>query len=171
MVITNQLTYMSKRIGVIVARFQVAKLHQGHLHLIDSVYKKSDEVVIILGDSPQRDLKNPLSFGVRMGMVYQTYPDCLVFKINDHPINAVWSQNLDNLIETIAKDAEVTLYGSRDSFQSCYSGKYPYEEIPELDGFSGTDMRNEITCKAFNKMDENFRAGIIYGMNQLVRVQ
>jgi bifunctional NMN adenylyltransferase/nudix hydrolase len=162
---------MSKRIGVIVARFQVAKLHAGHIHLIDSVYKKSDEVVIILGDSPNRDLRNPLSFGVRMGMIYQHYPTCLVFKINDHPINSVWSENLDFLITTVANGADVTLYGSRDSFQPCYSGKYPYEQIPELEGFSGTDMRNEITNKAFDKMDDNFRAGIIYGLNQLIRVQ
>lgn len=162
---------MAKKIGVIVARFQVAKLHRGHIHLIDSVCEKSDEVLIMLGDSPQRDVRNPLSFGVRMGMIHQTYPHTLIFKINDHPINAVWSQNLDKVIETIANDAEVTLYGSRDSFQSCYSGKYPYEQIPELEGFSGTEMRNEITSKTFDKMDENFRAGIIYGMNQLVRVQ
>lgn len=161
---------MAKRIGVIVARFQVAKLHDGHIHLIDSVYAKNDEVFIMLGESPKRDLKNPLSFNVRMGMIHQTYPYAMVFKIKDHPINAVWSQNLDRLIEVTSNGAEVTLYGSRDSFQTCYSGKYQYEEIPQKDGFSGTDARNEIIHRSVNKMSDDFRAGIIYGFNQIIMV-
>ena len=166
---------MPKRVGVIVARFQVASLHPGHIHLIDSVYERSDEVIIILGDSPQRNLKNPLSFGIRMAMVYQMYPKCFVFKINDHPINAVCCQKLDNLIsltgEIAGHDAQITLYGSRDSFQSCYSGKYPYEEIPEIEGYSGTDTRKAIISKPYDKMSDDFRAGIIYGFDEAMNLK
>lgn len=164
---------MAKRIGVIVARFQVHKLHEGHIHLIDSVYEKCDELIILLGEPARRSQKNPLSFGVRMAMIYETYPAPLIFKLYDNPSNQAWSENLDKIVSAIAsntEDVEVTLYGSRDSFKSCYSGKYPVEDIPELEGFSGSDSRSDVLQTSFTQMDSNFRAGIIYGYNQAISI-
>lgn len=146
--------------GAIVARFQVGELHAGHHHLIQSVYKKSDQVVICLGEPAFRDEKNILPFEIRRGMILETYPGAKIYKIRDHrESNELWSGNLDMILNEFEN---VTLYGSRDSFNSFYTGKYPYEEIPELVGFNGTLERNKMLAAIPNNTPD-YRKGLIKG--------
>ena len=155
---------MSVKYGAIVARFQVSSLHEGHIHLIDSVKKECGELVILLGEPSNPNERNPLSFNIRKQMILEKYPSTHIFKIKDHHEDSIWSENLDKILETFG---DITLFGSRDSFISFYTGKFPYKEIPELVGFSGTDTRNKILD--FNDPtinNEYFRMGIIYGFNQ-----
>jgi bifunctional NMN adenylyltransferase/nudix hydrolase len=163
---------MALKFGAIVARFQVHKLHEGHIHLIDSVYKKCDEVIIMLGTPSEPNERNILSFEIRKQMILETYPKAFVVKIIDHNEDKIWSQHLDDLLTGFAQSGEVTLFGSRDSFKSFYTGKFPYEHIPEKEGLSGTALREEIiNLKDYSIINESFRAGIIHGYNLAIAKQ
>lgn len=158
---------MSLKIGVIVARFQVHKLHDGHIHLIESVYKQCDLVVVLLGSSKEPDDRNILPFEIRKHMLQEAYPRICVRQLMDYNDDVIWSQMLDDELSIFAEgDNSITLFGSRDSFKSHYTGKYPYEHIPEKEGLSGTAMRDEIiNLRDYSMMNEYFRAGIIHGYN------
>jgi hypothetical protein len=154
------------RTGAIVARFQVATLHSGHLHLINSILAKVDKLVILLGEPGLPNPRNPLSFDIRKEMILQSFPDkdITFYQIRDHKEDHIWSQNLDL---HLSNHENVTLFGSRDSFRKYYKGNLPYEEIPELEGFTGTDAREKILAMAYENMNcEAFRMGVIYGFNQ-----
>lgn len=150
-------------LGVIIGRFQVAELHAGHKHLISHAEEKSGVVMILLGTSEAvPSTKNPLSFVARKRMVLESFPNVLVYEIKDHPSNEVWSQSVDKTIELSFPTAEVTLYGSRDSFMSYYSGKHPVTVIPEIPNISGTLMR-KIGEKPVH--EKSFRLGMIEAQN------
>lgn len=151
------------RTGAIVARFQVASLHEGHLHLIDRVKEQCDQLVILLGEPERPNKRNPLSFEIRKAMIMETYPDVIFHQIRDHHEDAIWNENLDNIL---SKYENVSLFGSRDSFFSFYTGRFPRIEISELVGFSGTTEREKIanSYKELMKEQKNFRLGFSYGI-------
>ena len=159
------------KVGVIIARFQVAELHDGHKYLIRKVIEKCEHLIILLGCKKEPDEKNILSFAVRSGMLEEwietSFPGLSwrVLPIHDHrEDNAMWSYNVDDAIVdgALGRVEEVMLYGSRDSFHSYYTGRFPYEEIPPLEGYSGTEERNKYTE---NCNDVDFRKGIVHGFN------
>ena len=61
--------------GVIIARLQVATLHEAHKELIDTVLKEHPKVMIFLGLSPVRgSIRDPLDFQARKQMILESYP-------------------------------------------------------------------------------------------------
>lgn len=152
---------MQKRVGVIVARFQVAELHQGHRDLIEYAMSKSDTVLIVLGvpGSLPSD-RNPLEYAMRAAMVRDAYPGVEVARLSDQLSDEFWSTNLDALLAERYPDSEVTLYGSRDSFFGVYSGSYKTETFAPKCQENGTKARAEL-AKGEN-VSADFRAGIIY---------
>ena len=53
-------------VGVIVGRFQVHELHEGHRGLIDTVRDKHDKLIMFLGLARLRNtLRTPLDFRAR----------------------------------------------------------------------------------------------------------
>lgn len=154
-----------KQAGIIVARFQVPKLHAGHIYFVEEVLKRSDEVYIFLGCSREPNEKNPLPFIVRKEMIldefnyHQDFAQFHIYPLYDKESDFEWSQNLDNYLDVIAsKGYNVTLYGSRDSFIKNYVGKYLYEEIESPIDISGTYTRDNMEIRN----NEDFRKGIIY---------
>lgn len=80
--------------------------------------------------------------------------------INDHPSDAAWSKNLDKLItEQLLPMQTITLYGSRDSFLKCYSGKYTVCELEATTFISGTEVRRRV-CNNYPPTAD-YRAGMI----------
>jgi len=142
--------------GVIVARFQSYRLHKGHVHLIDEVIKKCNQLVICLGTTSTINERNILPFHVRKEMILELYPSAIIHEIEDHREDLSWSKNLDSILDAYEN---VTLYGSRDSFISLYSGKFNYVSIPELSGMSATNERENMNI--IN--NEDFRKGFIIG--------
>ena len=62
-------------IGVIVARFQVASLHEGHKELIDTVLTNHPKVMIFLGLSQVKgSINDPLDYQPRKQMILETFP-------------------------------------------------------------------------------------------------
>lgn len=162
-----------KKIGIIVARFQIDDLHTGHKSLIERAMGESDEVVIVLGCTTIKgDKANPLDFQVRKSMLQEQYLAINVWQQMDNKSDEQWSINLDKLIcENLntmypGEEVAVTLHHSRDSFRSHYSGVYPCKEWDCLEDVSATERRKQIgeSLNYDSAIDNGqaFRQGIIY---------
>jgi bifunctional NMN adenylyltransferase/nudix hydrolase len=148
--------------GIIIGRFQVPELHASHIDLIQSVRKNHPKVIIFLGVSPLLiSTNNPLDFESRKQMILEKFPDVTVLYLKDTKYDAVWSKRLDEQIHDVVSDNQtVSLYGSRDSFISHYSGKFPVVELESKSHLSGSDIRKSIKAKVRPSYD--FRAGVIW---------
>jgi bifunctional NMN adenylyltransferase/nudix hydrolase len=145
----------SRKLGVVVGRFQIPELHEGHVHLLDTVAKRHRQVLILLGCSNDvMDLDDPYNFEIRMLMLCGRYPLAHILPLHDSPIsNEEWSQKLDRAVETVALNGEAILYGSRDSFIPKYSGKHLCEEIPEIAQVSATRVRTTLDDEPIDSFD------------------
>ncbi len=148
-------------IGVIVARFQTAILHDAHKDLIQTVLCNHDRVMVFLGIGPIKNtLKNPLDFKSRKAMIEESFPDVEVYYVDDNRSDSVWSANLDKQIRKWANPGQtVTLYGSRDSFLKHYSGGFNTCELESEIFISASEMRKKIINNYTPSAD--FRAGLI----------
>ena len=105
------------QIGVIIARFQVHKLHEGHINLIDKVIENHKKVIVFLGVPVIGNTKsNPLDYASREAMIKEIYPNVIVLPLKDQRCNEKWSRELDNQIQVPFGELTAILYGSRDSF-------------------------------------------------------
>src|SRR5690348_11348008 len=101
-----------KMIGVIVARFQTPRLHEGHRQLIETVMAKHNKTVILLGISPVLgSRRNPLDFQTRERMIKKEYPNLIVLPLSNHPLDLKWSANLDQILSDTFPGAAFRLYG------------------------------------------------------------
>lgn len=148
-------------VGVVVARFQVHKLHDGHRKLLDNVFNNHKKVIIFLGiPFIQNTKNNPLDFASRKVMIQALYPSAIILPLKDNRSDKKWSQIIDNEIKVPFGDLEAVLYGSRDSFIPHYKGVYPTTEIETDVFYSGTEARKEVSREIL--ISEDFRAGIIH---------
>ncbi len=156
--------------GVIIARFQTPFLNEGHINLIQKVKKEHDQLVIILGISPVKTSRNnPYDFETRERIIKKEFNDVTVLPLSDHPIDEIWSENLDKMLESAYPTEKFTLYGSKDRFTPCYNGKNEVVELPEHIEYKA----NELLDKGADKLStsEDFRAGILYALhNQYKKV-
>ena len=150
--------------GIVIGRFQVNSLHEGHKALLDSVAERANRLIIFVGLSPNKcTIMNPLDFKLVQSMLQDCYPEATIQYIKDVESNTVWSKNLDTQIENlIGPNQNVVLFGSRDSFIPYYSGKYEVEELTQETYFSGTEIRKQLASNVKNSDD--FRAGAIWAM-------
>lgn len=148
--------------GVIIGRFQVAELHEGHKELIDKVQSRHKKVVILLGIAPiANSINNPLDFETRKQMILSEYPKVTVLYVLDVNDDEQWSKAVDSTLSHILSPTQsALLYGSRDSFIKHYSGRFDTYELPTQHVRSGTEMREEIAREARDSAD--FRAGVIW---------
>jgi len=136
-----------KKVGVIVGRFQVPELHAGHRYLIDTVIGLCDHVLVVLGHTETISGRNPFSKKARYAMLKASYPEIQLAAINDELSDEQWSEKLDRIIAKRFPDADVTLYGSRDSFLAVYTRHFPTVHIPPIPAPSGTDIRKKLFAK------------------------
>lgn len=151
-------------IGVLIGRFQINELHEGHHYVIKQVTDKHKKVIIFLGVPTFIGMKkNPLDFDTRKKMVQESYPNAVILAIPDQSDNIKWTLELDKRIREIYPHGDVLLYGSRDSFIPHYKqgkGKFDTKELEPLGTFAGTDVRKLISEDVKNSKD--FRSGVIY---------
>lgn len=150
------------KIGIVVGRFQVTKLHKGHRALIEHALARCDEVLIVLGVARSRPTdRNPLSFELRKAMIKRAYPRVKVAMIEDYRSDELWSDTLDTIVGALyGSGCDTTLYGSRDSCLSVYRGSIKTEAIEPLANCNGTDRRWKTAGRAQSK--EAFLAGVIH---------
>lgn len=150
--------------AVIVARFQTPYLHEGHKNLLDTIFGVHKKIVIVLGVSPLKGGKrNPFDYHVRERMIKSMYPNAIVLPLRDHPVDAVWSENLDKLLNETFHGERMVLYGSRDSFIPYYSGTNEVVELAESSNHNATQIREELSEQVLDSVD--FRTGILYAFN------
>lgn len=149
----------SDKVGVIVGRFQVPKLTKGHLHLLHSVDKRHNDMLIVLGTTKSfPDTHDPLSYEIREKMLKAEFPHATVLSLANHPSDVVWSAELDALITAAFPDREILLYGSRDSFIDRYHGRLPCELVAPIDNVSGSAARENLRVSPSTA----FRQGVIH---------
>jgi len=152
-------------VGVIIGRFQVHNLHEGHQELIDTVSKNHKKVIVFLGVSRvQYTERNPMDFATRMLMIKAHNPNVIVMPLEDMRSDTNWSKNVDNLIKVTLGGKKALLYGSRDSFIPYYTGKHTTVELISNITYSGSNVRKEVSEEILGTSD--FRAGLIYATAQ-----
>ena len=161
-------------IGVIVGRFHVPSLTEGHVELFDSVIERHHAVVVVLGVSAVKATKtNPLEFEARRKMIQEKYPDITVVYVDDCPSNKKWVKNLDQVIDKhTPPSSKITLYGSRESFLEVYKnegGRYKWVALEPNKIISGTTARE--IASLTSGATEDFRKGVIWAtQNQFDKV-
>jgi bifunctional NMN adenylyltransferase/nudix hydrolase len=152
-------------VGVIVGRFQVHELHDGHKELIDHVCSQHSKVIMFLGLSHVPvSINNPLDFESRRQMIAADYPDINILYIKDMPSDEAWSNRLDGMIaDVVAPGQSVVLYGARDSFIERYHGRFDTRELVSDSEtyYSGTEVRRTI-ARSSARSSADFRAGVIF---------
>lgn len=151
-------------IGITVGRFQVPELHAGHRYLLDYIAERHDTVVVVIGSHTSLETaKNPLPVEERHNMIEEYLPHSVILSLRDWHNDAIWSSKLDELIEETFPNADVTLYGSRDSFLGHYQGQRKTCVVPPISVPSGSDIRDDIAT--FKEHDTTaFRAGMIHNI-------
>lgn len=148
-------------IGVIIGRFQIDRLHKGHLALLDHVTNLHSKVIVFLGVAPGEHKEDQaLGFATREKMVKAAYPQVIVQSLRDMNDDELWSKQVDTKVRDIFHHGSVTLYGGRDSFIPHYSGRFETVEIENAIEETATARREQI--KREIRDTEDFRAGILY---------
>lgn len=154
------------KVAVVVGRFQVSDLHQGHMDLLRLAEKECGQLMIILGSARfMGRRKNVMNFQVRLPMLQELFPNATIVNLQDQGAKEIWSKKLDALIREYFPFEEVVLYGGRDSFINQYVGKFPCVEIKSFHEESGTEKRLQTGRVVINSSD--FRSGMIYHANHL----
>lgn len=135
--------------GIIVGRFQVPMLTDGHKYLIKNAAFEVDQLIIFIGDTKDGKLTShdPLPFEARVKSINQFINQAIddpldfyerkllslskdenikIFRIVDVGNYPKWVENLDSkiealrLLEIIPEDNEIFIIGSRDSVAQKY---------------------------------------------------
>jgi len=64
-------------VGILIGRFQVDELTDGHKYMIQSIIDNHSKVVVFLGIAPTvSTIRNPLDFESRKQMILNLFPKC-----------------------------------------------------------------------------------------------
>lgn len=147
-------------LGVVIGRFQVHELHEGHLALLDTVNNRHERMLILIGYNLIRSNpeENPFTYEIRQQVLASMYPNAIIKPLLDSTIGSEdWSKTVDEKIFSVSEGEPALLYGGRNSFIPEYSGVFDTVEIPELPNCSGTQLRTAVSAEAMN--DPNWRLG------------
>jgi bifunctional NMN adenylyltransferase/nudix hydrolase len=151
----------TNKVGVIVGRFQVPELHEGHRHLIETALARHAKVLVAIGVSyAYANERDPLSYEMRKMMLKKNYPALTLAPVFDVGNDSVWSRSLDKIVDDTFPNTSAVMYGSRDSFLATYTGKHEKYEVSPNSEVSGTKLRLEVARKLRHSAD--FRSGMIY---------
>lgn len=147
-------------VGVVVARFQVPALHEGHRYILDYLLERHTTALVILGCSPIMTDRNPLSFEMRRGMIESMYPQKFTIVSSDSLPSSCEerSRRIDEIIRNTFQNRRAVIYGSRDSFVHTYRGVFETHEVPTIFSGSATEIREKVDL--IDSTD--FRSGVIY---------
>jgi len=152
-------------VGVVIGRFHVDDLHEGHLDLLKTIADNYSRMFVVIGLSPCKcTIKNPLDFDTRRRMIMDHFPNAVILYLNDCMEDELWSMELDKTIESRLREGEEPiLCGGRESFIKHYSGKYSTYELIPRSYVSGTEIRKQIAIRSRGTVD--FRAGAIWAVS------
>lgn len=97
-----------------------------------------------MGSSLEFDERNPYGSPYREYAIKRIFPQVEIINLWDRACDKEWSKVVDNEARHFNNP---TLFYSRDSFVKSYTGDLPLAEIPELPGFSGTELRKKLNSE------------------------
>ena len=76
-------------VGVIIGRFQLDNLHEGHIGIFEYVLERHDRVIVFLGMSPNKcTMNNTLDFEARKQMLDKEFKGRIeIHYVKAHPIS------------------------------------------------------------------------------------
>lgn len=160
------------KFGVIVGRFQVSDLHQGHKDLISFAFDNCETLIVYLGNTIVKGSeRDPLDYSTRRKMLstylFENYDNrqFFVYSLNDCPqSDRNWVKNLDISVSNVClHSSSVLMFGGRDSFLDTYQqngGRFKTKRFEQEIDYSGTEERKFDSQKALDSTD--FRKGCIY---------
>jgi bifunctional NMN adenylyltransferase/nudix hydrolase len=153
------MVHKSSSVGVVIGRFQIHELHDGHLELLNYVADHHEKFLILVGYNTVRfNTANPFPPEMRVAMLKDFFPEAEVLPLLDSPVSPQhWSATVDALVEGVAQGNDAVLYGSRDSFIPDYFGRYKTVELSAFATHSATEIRDQIGRELIN--DPMFRRG------------
>lgn len=151
-----------KTLSVVIGRFQVPELHEGHKYLIEKARLSSSKLLILVGvNCGWTSKSNPMDFETRGAMLRSQYPTATVLALKDRSSDEAWSQDIDGIVEKNFPGYKTTLFGSRDSFLPHYLGRHSKNYVcPKSGTKSGTELRLQVSGAVLDSID--FRTGVIY---------
>jgi bifunctional NMN adenylyltransferase/nudix hydrolase len=162
------------KVGVVIGRFQISELHEGHRKLLEAVIKDNDMLLVLLGcPSLGVSSHDPIDYLPRHQMITTLCENVIIAPIFDTVSDTAWSSTVDSLIfgffPGVTRE-NITLYGGRDSFISLYTGRNKTRALDFGDSDPcASDIRDKITAMPVPTPD--FRKGMIYALsNCLPRV-
>lgn len=150
------------RVGLIIGRFQVKELHEGHKLLLRHAKKNNDRLLVMLGSSRCGPNRRELSdFKTRQLMINEFDHHATVVHLSDMSNDQDWSNQITSQVYSLYPDhTGVTLYGGRDSCLDHYIGPFKKEFVTDIALGSGTAQREEEARYA--GLSAEFRHGCIY---------
>jgi len=160
-------------VGVVVGRFQVPELTEGHVALLEEAGKHAKMCVGIGVSSQTVTQDDPLDYPSREQMLREQYYKAQILPIHDQPLDRMWVQTLDRMVSTIYQFAPITFYHGRDSgFEKVYKangGRYEVVAIDPVNNVSGTAEREKVAHGV--ETSRAWRAGAIHAAyNQWPRI-
>lgn len=166
-----------QKVGIIVGRFQVPSLHDGHKYLIDKALANCDKLFIFLGVTKNEEIteRDPLPFEAREKMIIDEYPNLYghIYPMKDIGNWPEWVIILDTKIQNILSlnglnDSIVYIFGSRDSVATRYKefgGAYQAINFEPWKGDgakSGTEVRRAILANYHPEWTQKERSLMVY---------
>lgn len=160
----------SNQLAVVIGRFQIDQLHDGHKKLLEHATSVSKHLLVLIGDRKTPPTStNPLSYAIRAQMVRELVPHATILPLQDHRDDKVWSRQLDTTIDSVLQSFGLQyadLYCGRNGFIDHYAGKHETWVMNfEYDAVCASDRRQIIAQECKNS--PTFREGIIYAMQHL----
>jgi len=143
-------------LGVVIGRFQTPYLHEGHQDLINYARNKSDKLLILIGvsDAVGTD-REPMDFETRKGLFLN---NDIVMPLKDMPCDIDWSNQVDNIIKSLAFEKAIIFGGKDNSICGYYKGEHEINIMIAKSDKNATDLRKSVKVKS----SQDFREGIIY---------
>lgn len=156
------------RVGVVVGRFQIDELHDGHMRLLTYVSVSHERMLVLIGVRPvEASDTHPLNFLDRKVMIQEQFPNATILPMLDRGNDEIWSRHVDILINaTYGYGVDAVFYVGRDSFKEHYFGKFPVKAKDfGVATLEASNIRNEIKDRTLTTTEG--RAGAIKAiMNQ-----
>lgn len=150
-------------IAIVIGRFQVPYLHEGHKFLFRSIH--AERLVVLLGVTPEPNADNPLSFETRESMlsaelVQLGWENFTILPLRDCESDDDWVDALSELFTATFGTDDWMFYCGRDSgaVRVLEDAMYPNTIIGGGPPDSGTRLRQ---LPPVNDSRE-FRRGVIY---------
>lgn len=158
------------KLGVLIGRFQVPEMHEGHRFIVRQMLEQCDQVLVLFGSANRAtSVKNPFSYRERRLSTFRLFPEVLMAPLNDYLYNdSQWMADVAATIEGCRESLEndfqanfdVLLYGHHKDGNDYLNWfpQYEYVNINSDIDISGTEIRNSFT----HLLPENVQADMKY---------